>query len=181
MAMGKLPATGILFALVYGLTVTGYASGEDRPPLSGIRIGGEILAGSTGGFAGVILPILALDSESSGNDFSLGGAWAMLIALAAYPIGSALGVYLVGEIGNETGAFLPALVGAILGEILGINMASWTESPWISHSILVLCGPVGATIGFNLSRKYELSVTSSEDQMSNADSSIRLDLLRVKF
>ena len=39
---------------------------------------------------------------------------------------------------------------------------------------------IGATIGFNLTRKYESSA-NSDNQMNTAAGSIRLDLLRVRF
>ena len=109
--------------------------------------------------------------------------WAMIVAFVTHPICTAAGVYIVGGIGNETGSFAAALAGAFLGEFIGLAIAesfSSVGSGVLPLSIILLGAPVGSTIGFNMTRKYESSA-NSHSQMHKAAPSIRLNLLRLRF
>jgi len=139
-----------------------------------IKIVGEILAGGLGGLAGVVVPLAVIDFPSSkaevlGYDF--------LTVFCTYPIGSAIGVYLVGSIGNETGSFAATLGGSLLGEVAGIMILEWYSEyvrSWYTLVPIFLAAPIGATIGFNRTRKY----TSPS---ATKAAPIRFDLVKVRF
>ena len=66
---------------------------------------------------------------------------------------------MVGTGGDETGSFLATLAGSVLG-----------------------LGPIGATIGFNLTRRYELPPTESDTALINlSDGQVSLAVPRVYF
>ena len=184
MAMHKAAIAAVLFALTFYFSSTGYTQDGEKPPLSFVRIGGEIVAGSAAGLAGGVLPALMIERmyppPPNATEILGPSGYAMLVALAGYPLGSATGVYLVGGIGNETGSFFAALAGAFLGELVSLGTADWFSSRVLSLSVLVLGAPVGATIGFNLTRKYGSSANSNS-QMNKAAPSMRLNLLRLRF
>lgn len=87
--------------------------------------------------------------------------------LIAYPIGSAIGVYLVGNIGDETGSFGATLRGSIIGGALGL----------LAFGVGVLPGaPIGATIGFNSSRRYKTPRTSETGLLNFRDGEVYLTI-----
>jgi len=94
----------------------------DRPPLSGARVIGEVIAGGIMGW-GLGLGGGAVGSAIEGNCyFCFTG---VLIGFAiAYPVGTALGVYTVGNIGDETGSFWAAWGGCLIGGVLGFGLAA---------------------------------------------------------
>jgi len=153
-----------MFPLTYLLGVTNVenrAPRYEKPPLSVLRIAGEILAGTVGGFAGVVGPISVF---SSGESEDWGGFFAVLCVVPiTYPLGSAIGVYLVGNIGNETGSFLATLGGSILG--FGVVIAGLAGAIAVEERTEDLLGiaiyttawapTIGATIGLNLTRRYK--------------------------
>lgn len=138
-----------LLTLILGFTVTGYA--QEKPPLSSTRITGEFLAGVTGGAVAVIIMYYWFDKFFPEGDGRMG---LILYFPVGYVIGSATGVYLAGNIGNETGSFLlPLVSGSLAGLVATVATLSWCED-WIIPAILVSV-PAVATIGFNLTRRYK--------------------------
>jgi len=126
---------------------------RSKPPLSVGRIVGEILAGGVGGvvvgFVGLVVGI----NYAFARDLPMGKCnpvvgYAIRIGSV---LGSTIGVYVVGNIGNETGSFLATLGGSILGGLVGWSI-SGTEAGFVA---LVFGPPIGATLGFNLTRKYK--------------------------
>lgn len=118
-----------------------------RTPFNLGRVAGEILGGiGTGiivGFGGIFIGSVFRPPE---NDDLGGGVLGFVIA---YPIGSAIGVNIVGNKGNETGSFGATLGGGILGAVVGIG-TFFADIPQIS----LLCPPIGSAIGFNMTRRY---------------------------
>jgi hypothetical protein len=90
-------------------------------------------------------------------------------------VGCALGVYLIGNSGNEKGSFSSALGGSVVGTLVGGGLAylmaqSNKNADGISpaYAILVIGGQVtGAVIGFNHSRKKKVEAPTSS--LSNLD------------
>jgi hypothetical protein len=68
------------------------------------------------------------------------------VILVGWAIGSSVGVYLVGNVEDETGLFLATLAGSILG------------TPF-----LLVGSPISATIGFNMTRRYKSPPIKSTD------------------
>ncbi len=174
MVMYRVPLAVALLALTFGFAITAYAQAGEKPPLSAMRITGEALAGGVGELA------VYLIGESVEPQIGQGSVLAWLIST---PVACATGVYLVGNMRDETGSFLATLAGGILGWIAGIagDAFLWESGHRLSATIvLAASSPIGAIIGFNLTRKYESSA-NSDSQMHKAAPSIRLNLLRLRF
>ena len=153
---------------------------HQEPPLSPVRIIGEILVGTAMGFV-VAVPVsiaipyvllgVLLDRPPSGEygafAFVVLGCALFYVFLPLYLLGSAGGVYLVGTRGKQTGSFLAALGIGILGLFImvilffGICTSRNGMLPIRKEKIVILgffwslIGPIMATIGFNLTRRYK--------------------------
>ena len=93
---------------------------DGKPPLSGKRIAGEILAGLV-----VTVPsayIFGLAEEGEVEDDRV-ATLLLLLGFAGLNFGPAAGVSLVGNIGDETGSYLSALKGAFGGCLAIIPLA----------------------------------------------------------
>lgn len=173
----------------------------ERPPLSAGRIAGEIIAGGAGGVCGIAVggSILSL------GQLDLDEFVPVLIGIGiVYIAGSAYGVYEVGNIGDETGSFSAAFGGGFLG--MGVGIASfclfaYMENPiaiMVGFSVLLAAPPIGATIGFNKTRRYKsppetalidfkdgqmrLAVPTMYSQPNSfGEITQRVDLLKVRF
>ncbi|MHC4106262.1 MAG: hypothetical protein ACYSR9_15065 [Planctomycetota bacterium] len=144
-----------------------------KPPLSVARIAGEILAGA----AFWIVPLLVVygagmifdgKGESADSGTQLLGLYILGMFIFIFPlyyvIGSTVGVYLVGTRGNQTGSFPATLGFGFLGGLvmtllaiyiwLGGIMMTGIEKIFI-WKLILLIGPIAATIGFNLTRRYK--------------------------
>jgi hypothetical protein len=146
-----------------------------KPPLSGGRIAGEILAGTAVGFAAGLLGGFGfLMMVHPGRGFDEG-----ILALAAavfhvfpavYGVASAVGVYLVGRIGKQTGSFLWTLGCGFAGVLVIMGMRGvihsfywsyWFPSVpgWASVPLALLIPPLIAMCAFNLTRRYKEPVS----------------------
>ena len=169
---------------------------REKPPLSAFKISEEILAGIGGGILAAIatgVVIEAVDVDSRAFKFcTVSGAWVF---------GSGGAVYLIGNMDGQTGSFPATMLGAVAG--FGILAASTALDAyfdidlydehgniWIAVALVSLFVPsTGATIGFNLTRRYDSSTAESEAApMSFAvpvacskPDPLRIDLLRVRF
>jgi len=120
-----------------------------KPPLKTGKIAGEIFIGLLGEVA-----FFALGAEIGDYDF-INGTGSAPPAFAGLAIGSAAGVYLIGCIGDQTGSPIYTLSGSILGMLVGFSAEGFRF--W---GMLIL-PPVGATIGFNKTRRYDTPSTKS--------------------
>ncbi len=125
-----------------------------RPPLNTGRIALESVAGFGGGIvtaiAGVFIGDMIGPDDCYGAPLCISRG-AMVGMMIGYPIGTAIGVYAVGNIGNQTGSFWTTLAGSASGFFIGALVAGAVENeiPFILTSV---AGPV---IAFNMSRKYK--------------------------
>jgi len=154
-----------------------------KPPLNVGRIIGEILAGVATGiatglagafiglFVGGFVNALGVHAEEWAAGVIL--PYAMGGTLIAYTLGCPIGVYLLGKRGNKTGSFLATIAGSILGTVTWLCvfyigplviarfiMIIARFIMIVGLPILPLGGPIGATIGFNLTRRYKLPPAS---------------------
>lgn len=124
-----------------------------RPPLNAGRIAGEILSGTVCGI-GLALAGWATYNPNAGpivNRFLPGGVYGASIG---FIIGTPLGIWIVGSIGNETGSFFAALGGSFLGALTVILATQIFKSE--DFSLIYLALPiVGSTIAFNMTRRYK--------------------------
>ena len=158
----------ILLTLILGYTVTRYAQEGKKPPLNNSRIADKFLAGLAGGTVIALIPAFLFityyptKGQSDGN-LGLFGI-ALMYLPVGYAIGSATGVYLVGNKSNETGSFLASLCGSLLVGlgVLGAIFLFRGLLGFISVVFIpvVLFGePIVAIIIFNRTRKYKSSAT----------------------
>ncbi len=113
---------------------------SEKPPLNSATVLMEIVIGTLSGgligFAGATIGVeIAEASEPDALFPSMDGA--ILGFVLAYPLGSAVGVFGVGDNEKETGSFAATLAGS-----------------YITALAFVLPAPIGATFGFNATRKY---------------------------
>jgi F0F1-type ATP synthase assembly protein I len=87
---------------------------ETKPPLEPRRLFGELLAGIVGGAALGYLGHRITYQKSSGW-LNLGGVPG---AIVGFSIGTSLGVWAIGSAGNQTGSFLAAMLGTVLGSMI---------------------------------------------------------------
>jgi len=142
-----------------------------KPPLSVGRIAGEILAGLALGFVLLLVVYVTgirLIIGKGGITGSIGQLHGLLFVVIftmvfspLYGFGSAVGVYLLGSRGNETGSFLLALAGGFVGALVVLlpSFSLFFSGKVIVHLgpllLLLLIPPGVATLGFNLIRRYK--------------------------
>ncbi len=171
MVGGRLTPRFVVQALLAAAVARGVASQtalEPTPPLSVPRVSLEVATGLVGtpiGFVGggLLTRGIALRlgaTEERASQVASGGA------LAGAALGAAVGPTLVGTRGPTTGSYLAAVAGAAAGELgsallVRLNDRGDGESGpcrvrcVMSAAAIVLLPSVGATIGFNLSRRRE--------------------------
>ena len=148
--MDKHTAPWLLFFTVLFLLFppqSAFAESAARP--SKLQLAGEFTAGVAGGFVGGAATFyiggLFVSGDLSETDVY---GLALPAIYVGYPLGSAIGVYLIGSLGDETGSFKTTAAGAIGGGILGSLVGLLGFPPGY-----VVCPPLGAMIGFNKGRR----------------------------
>ena len=160
MKLVRIPFCAFLFVLFLVFPLLAQApdklwtkTSNTIPPLNLSRVIGELAVGTAGGAVlgiGLIVGVGSLvelldPSEHSSScgfhvdeHFERNAAITIGCGYVGYVVGSALGTYLVGNLGNETGSFIETLGTSALAGLL-----------------LILPAPIGATIGFNKTRGYK--------------------------
>jgi len=121
--------------------------------------------------------------------------------LLGYSAGIPIGVYIVGNMGYEKGSFFSTLIYGLVCGIPGY-MYMWTLEKERQPLILIACSTIGATSGFNRSRKYKnpsdnrtafMNFNNSEFNLAVPEISLRpnpfrdndlmlnVDLVKVRF
>lgn len=131
---------------------------EKPPPriveeiLGGV-VGGTIL-GLVGGGVGYLIGRATSEEDSEHWDILPPEGLGMAIGAGiGYVIGSAVGVHQVRDNENETGNFGAALLGSVAASFLG-SLLSTSLGPAGSVAALP-ASPIGATVGFNMTRRYK--------------------------
>ena len=143
---------------------------HQKPPRNLVRIAVEILAGSAVGFV-VAYAVAFVTAIPFYEESCFGPVGAMAIFVLAFPVAYVLAtagaVYFVGRIGDQTGSFLATLGGVFLGVpvivllYLYIDMAGDMMlgiEKIVLWPLVFLAAPIGATLCFNLTRRYKKSV-----------------------
>jgi hypothetical protein len=142
-----------------------------RPSLTVARVAGEAVVGAYTGVAGYYIgryvgnsigDLMTLSSETARDRLATTGAWTGAV------VGSAAGVYGIGNIGDQTGSITATLGGAAAGAVAGwlfdraflagrhANPShAGSEMRWLEASLEALLPSIGATIGFNSSRRFK--------------------------
>jgi hypothetical protein len=163
----------LLCAWVTAGLVTGAAPLEAqraRPPLNVGRVSGELVAGTYAGIGGFLVgrfagermaDLLGVEREATLRAVGLtSGALVGGLATAGT-------VYGIGSIGDETGAFSSTYLGTGVGVVAGWALSRVLLGPqerpdagmstaarWAAANVIALLPSIGATVGFNSSRRY---------------------------
>jgi len=129
----------------------------------------EIGAGAVGSFVGFTVfggctVLLILGTAEPENIGELIGETILAVILGGIAglggsiIGSATGVYIVGNLGDTSGPFWAPLLGSTLGTIPGLALAAlFKDNTALAFTGLALGQSVGATVLFNSRARREIS------------------------
>jgi hypothetical protein len=115
-------------------------------------LGGALFGLAIGGISGLIGARLFAGSNNGWGDLIA----AIIAAMIGYTIGVSLGVYLIGRRLGGRGAYWRALLGGIAGVVLLLLAAEplkLNANPAVLQGCLIALTPIGATLGFYMSRK----------------------------
>lgn len=163
---------GIGAALVLGavLAPAPARAQQERPPLSAGRVTGEIAAGTYSGIGGFIVgrfvgeragDVIGVSSEDTRKRLGYAGG------VIGGGLATAGVVFAIGNIGDQTGEFDATYLGTGVGFVaaLGLSRALLgpagrprsgmsTAARWAAANVIAALPAIGATIGFNSSRRY---------------------------
>jgi integral membrane sensor domain MASE1 len=115
-------------------------------------LGGALFGVALGGAAGLIgARLFAGTSEGWGDLIA-----AIVGAIIGYTLGVSLGVYVIGNQLGGRGGYWRALLGWVIGSALVLLAAEplhLNQNTAVLQTYLIALPPIGATLGFNLSRK----------------------------
>ena len=167
-----------IFTAALDRFVTDRSISQQRPFISA-KMGVEFVAGALGSVLGGVgfgIGSMILTGGSDNLGVSVG-------FLTGFIFGSAAGVSLVGNRGDDKGSFGSTLIGSAMGTIAAIIPAALFASQddtWPAVLIVVLPS-VDAVIGFNMSRKGDSPPASASGLINVKDGSIRLAVPNISF
>ncbi len=136
---------------------------KDKPRVSTGKLFGEIFLGMVGnvagGYAGGVIGY-NIDRNSGNDGWFAGFGGAIVGYFTGSTVGSALGVYLIGNSGNVKGSFGRALLGSLVGEGAAIIVSLLVRNGTVAAISFITLPPIGAAIFFNSSLKYKSSPVS---------------------
>ena len=170
-------------AMCESVNVENKKQNRQKPPLSLGRIACEILAGTATAATAAALAYSSLYLVGYGAKIAglgegcMGGlaVWAIwaimcLVVPPTYGLGSAVGVYLVGRIGKQTGSLLATLGGSLIGLFVMALLYFYIDvaekymmlgvEKIVLWPLVFLAAPTMATLGFNLTRRYKETPSS---------------------
>jgi uncharacterized protein YqgC (DUF456 family) len=123
---------------------------DTKPPLDSARVIGEFLAGIAGGAALGYLGYWATYQKQSGWGPNLSGAPALIVGVT---LGTSIGVWAIGSIGNQTGSIGGAMIGTLLGIAcsLPLYIGGGDDGPMAT----AIFAEIGAVALFNGTRRYK--------------------------
>lgn len=165
---------GLCCAVVATLLATAaapLAAQRARPPLNAGRVTGELVAGTYVGIGGFLVGRFAgermadlLGAERDATINAVGLTSGVVVAGLA----TAGSVYGIGSIGDQTGDFGATYLGTGVGFAAGWALARVLLGPqerpregmstamrWATANVIALLPSIGATVGFNSSRRYK--------------------------
>lgn len=158
-------------ALVLALLLPGAAAAQQaRPQLSAGRVTGELVAGTYAGIGGFLVGRYVGERLSD-----IGGAESdvtirrigLVSGVAAAGLATAGTVYGIGNIGDQTGEFSATYLGTGVGFVAAWGLSRALLGPaerpregmstgmrWAAANVIALLPSIGATVGFNSSRRF---------------------------
>ena len=136
---------------------------RQKPPLSFLKIAGEILVGLALGFI-LLWVVYCAGFGLIGSNKPMAALFFLLFFVSCpllYGIGCTVGVYLVGSIGKQTGSLSLSLVGSFMFGIVvlfpSFSLLDSRKVNLVLLLLLLLIPPIMATLCFNLNRRYKES------------------------
>lgn len=142
-----------------------------RPPLNAGRVTGELVAGTYAGIGGFLVGRFVgermADILGAERDATL-RAVGLTSGVAVAGLATAGTVYGIGNIGDETGDFSATYLGTGVGFVAGWALSKAILGPqerpregistatrWAAANVIALLPSIGATVGFNSSRRFK--------------------------
>jgi len=152
-------------------TASSLEAQRQRPPLNAGRVAGEVAVGTYAGIGGFLVGRFVgermADILGAERDATL-RAVGITSGVALAGLATAGSVYGIGNIGDETGDFSATYLGtgvgfaagwalsrAILGPHERPREGMSTAARWATANVIALLPSIGATVGFNSSRRYK--------------------------
>ncbi len=163
-----------------------YEEGESKrrevPPLKPERTLGEALSGAALGVAGLYGGFFI---GGGFGDYFLPPLDAIIFGITGWALGSSLGIYIIGSIGNQTGSYLATIAGSVLGGLAG-GALGYFSLYLIPLGDLFVLSPfigsvVGGIIGFNLTRRYKSSGLSEKSLINFNNGKMKLGFPQITF
>lgn len=159
-------ALALLFA-----TASSLEAQRARPPLNAGRVAGELAAGTYAGIGGFLVGRFVgermADILGAERDATM-RAVGITSGVAVAGLATAGSVYGIGNIGDQTGDFSATYLGtgvgfaagwalsrALLGPSERPREGMSTAARWATANVIALLPSIGATVGFNSSRRYK--------------------------
>lgn len=162
-------AAGVLLALLALPAIAAGAQEQPKPRLDAVRVAGEALGGAYAGIGGFVMgryvgtgiaDLVGVESEVTRR--RTGYAVGMITGGAA----TAGAVYMIGSMGNQAGDFNATALGTGVGFVAAVGIAQLFLDPdgrpragmstrmrWTAINIVALLPAIGATVGFNSTRR----------------------------
>ena len=157
-------------------------SHSKKPPLKLVRIAGEVLLGGTLGFVGGSVGVL-VGLSIGGHDTDMRNAVAGVAGAIGLTFGSSLGVYLIGNIGNETGSYWSTFSGSAVGVATSFFLFFVLRGePENTMGLIFSTLPaVGGVLGFNMTRRYQTPPTSGTSFINFSDGKMNFAFPKIYF
>lgn len=142
-----------------------------RPPLNAGRVTGELVAGTYAGIGGFLVGRFVgermADILGAERDATM-RAVGLTSGVAVAGLATAGTVYGIGNIGDQTGDFSATYLGTGVGFVAGWALSKAILGPqerpregmstaarWAAANVIALLPSIGATVGFNSSRRFK--------------------------
>ena len=148
---------------------------ENRPPITLTGIGAKAL----GGIGGGVLGMYATHELAGG--YSNSESKNMLRGYTGLALGTSLGIYIVGSMGNETGSYITTLFGTVAGYLPMWALLAYSGG---ESGMAVLLAPIlGGVAGFNLTRaaRKPCALHGLSRELKRSQSQSRKNTLNAKF
>ena len=155
------------------------------PSLKCSRVASQVIFGSIGGIVGIVGSIGIGRLLSAGNqsgperhDDAEHRGMAVILSIGS-TLGSAMTVYGIGTIGDQTGSFWATLGGSIVGGLIQYSVLSTNSETPIQFATFPLQAAL-ATLAFNWTRRWDKD-THSRELMRIKTDKWRADLLSLNL
>lgn len=161
---------GVLSCALALCTAPLSAQRAERPPLEAGRLTGEVVGGAYAGIAGflagrwignTVADAIGVEHDKTRNAIALSGA------IAGAGLGTAGAVYAIGSLGDQSGDFSATMLGGGVGWVAGTALSRVlfgdtkdathlrSRTKWVAATVEALLPSIGATIGFNSTRRRQ--------------------------